>query len=167
MIGEDTYAYRRYLPHLQKSGKTYFVTFCTRKREILSPNARDIALACCLHDHRLAYWLDCAVVMPDHVHMIFTPYEQYTLAMIMNRVKDSSSHAITKVRGRGGHVWQREYFDRIVRASEDLRKKCEYVCENPGRSGLGDDYRWIWRSWIEGAAEGGGAPLGEMENYPR
>jgi REP element-mobilizing transposase RayT len=95
-IGDDTFAYRRYLPHLQKSGKTYFVTFCTRDRRILDPASRDIVLSCCVRDHRTAYWLHCVCVMPDHVHLVFTPFELFNLAIIMNRIKGVSSHGINK-----------------------------------------------------------------------
>jgi hypothetical protein len=45
MIGNDTFAYRRQLPHLSKNQKTYFVTFVTKNRSILEPRARDIVLA--------------------------------------------------------------------------------------------------------------------------
>jgi len=90
--------------------------------------------------------------MPDHVHIIFTPYEA-TLATIMRRVKGVSSRLINQATSTTGRVWQAESFDRIVRSSEDLMKKVQYVCENPVRAGLVahiDEYRWIWRSWIEG-----------------
>jgi putative transposase len=57
------------------------------------------------------------------------------------------------VRDERDHVWQREYFDRILRSAEDIRTKAEYICENPVRAGLVervDDYPWIWREWVEG-----------------
>ncbi len=92
-VGNDTLAHRRYLPHLEKLGKTYFVTFCTAHRWILPPTARDIALACWVHDHELTYCLYCAVVMPDHVHTIFTPFGTHDLATMIDRVKGVSSHA--------------------------------------------------------------------------
>jgi REP-associated tyrosine transposase len=152
-VADDTTAYRRRLPHLQRSGTTYFVTFCTLERRVLTPSERDIALNCCVHDHRTTYWLHCAVVMPDHVHMIFTPYD-YALAIIMKRIKGVSARFINRADQRKGTVWQGESFDHILRSDEDLMKKAEYVCNNPVRAGLVatiDDYPWIWRSWIEGA----------------
>ena len=91
--------------------------------------------------------------MPDHVHIIFTPYEA-TLATIMRRVKGVSARLINLAVHTTGHVWQSESFDHILRTDEDLMKTAEYVCNNPVRAGLVvsiDDYRWIWRSWIEGA----------------
>ena len=55
MIGDDTYAYRRRLPHLQKAGKHYFITFRTFFHFTLPPIARTLALGCCLHDNEVMY----------------------------------------------------------------------------------------------------------------
>ena len=93
--------------------------------------------------------------MPDHVHMIFTPYEA-TLATVMRRVKGVSSRLINQATSTTGRVWQSESFDHILRTDEDLMKTAGYVCNNPVRAGLVaslDDYPWIWRSWIEGAGK--------------
>ena len=158
-IGSDTHAWRRDLPHLEKAGKTHFVTFTTKNRGLLSPGDRDVILAVILHRHAVDYCLECAVVMPDHVHLVLALYGNVTLVRALHRIKSVSAHQI----GRGV-VWQKEYFDRIVRAREDLRQKCEYVCANPVRAGLVatvGDYPWVWRLWVEGlkfAGEAAGAP---------
>ena len=144
-VGFDTFAYRRNLPHLVKSGKAIFLTFCA-KRE-LTHSERDLALHCCVHDHETTYFLECAVVMPDHVHMILWPFEEWTLARITHRLKSVSSHATNRLNGATGHVWQHESFDHIVRSSESLEKKMDYVFNNPVRAGLAatpSDYRWLW-----------------------
>ena len=90
------------------------------------------------------------------------PYEDVRLDTIMQRIKSVSAHEINRLTNRNGPVWQREYFDRILRSTEDVRLKAAYICENPVRAGLVarvEDYKWIWRCWIEGAAgEGAGAP---------
>src|SRR5436189_1589280 len=155
-MGDDTFATRRHLPHLEKSGKTYFSTFATRFREVLTPSSRSIALSCCLHDHESAYWLECAVVMPDHVHLIFTPFEGKRLSTIMDAIKGASSHLINRATGRRGRLWGDESFHRIVRSSENLRAKCEYVCNNPVRAGLvtsPDEWPWLWRSGTDGVRD--------------
>jgi len=154
-IGADTFAQRRHLPHLQKRGKTYFITFSCF-REVLMPDARTIALRCCVHDHRVTYWMHVAVVMPDHVHLVITPYEEWSLSKILKRVKGNSSRLINAALSRHGSLWQDESFDRIVRDSEDLQKKCEYIAQNPVRAGLCEcveDYEWLWREWVEGTEE--------------
>ena len=145
-ISDDTFAWRRDLPHLQKQGQTFFVTFCTRNRQPMGAEARDAVLQTCVTGHRRHYWLHAVVVMPDHVHLIFTLYEHLGLSSAIQQIKSVSAHRI------GGRVWQRE-FDRVMRSDEDLYRKGEYLCANPVRAGLVerlDDYRWIWRSWIEG-----------------
>jgi REP element-mobilizing transposase RayT len=65
--------YRRDLPHLQRDNKPHFITFATHKRAILPDWARQIVLDLCLHDHEKLYRLYVAVVMPDHVHLIYLP----------------------------------------------------------------------------------------------
>jgi len=96
--------------------------------------------------------------MPDHAHLIFTPLispaqETYSLPDIMRLIKGRAARKINLLLGRRGPVWQEECFDRILRSDEDAYRKSEYVCQNPVRAGLVssvDEYRWIWREWIEG-----------------
>jgi REP element-mobilizing transposase RayT len=121
-VSDDTIARRRHLPRLEERGKTYYVTFSTINRRTLPPQARTIALHCCVHDHQLTYWLHVAVAVADHIHVVFTPYEEWCLSEIMKRVKGNSSRQINILIGRRGALWQDESFDRITRQSEDLRK---------------------------------------------
>ncbi len=64
--------YRRNLPHLQADDKTQFVTFATFKRWQLPDSVRGLILKHCLHDHGIKIQMHGAVVMPDHVHLVFT-----------------------------------------------------------------------------------------------
>jgi REP element-mobilizing transposase RayT len=112
--------YRRQLPHLQCDDRQHFVTFCTQHRWILPERIRQIVLECCVHDDGTKFDLRVAVVMPDHVHMIFTPLvnehamEIYSLAEIMDSVKGASAHKINKALERRGRVWQAESFDHVL-----------------------------------------------------
>ena len=146
--------YRRRLPHLQCDDKAHFVTFCTCNRWVLPERARSIVLDCCLHDNEKKFDLRVAVVMPDHVHLIFTPLtntqkmEVTSLAEIMDAIKGASAHKINKTLGRKGAVWQAESFDHVLRSSENLDAKILYVLENPARMGLArlwSDYLWVWK----------------------
>jgi REP element-mobilizing transposase RayT len=146
--------YRRQLPHLQCDDKPHFVTFCTDRRWVLPESVRAIVLECCLHHNGERFDLRVAVVMPDHVHMIFTPLanqralETYSLAKIMDSVKGFSAHKINKKLGRKGRVWQPESFDHVVRSSESLDAKIAYLLENPVRAGMVGEwarYPWLWK----------------------
>ena len=146
--------YRRNLPHLQKDFTPHFITLVTKFRWILPPAARDIVLACCCHDHRKRYELYVAVVMADHVHLIFTPLiddqgkEFFSLTKIMQTIKSASAREINAQFRRDGPVWQEEWFDHVLRSSESLDAKIHYVLQNPVRQGLVDDWRkygWCWK----------------------
>ena len=150
--------YRRRLPHLQRDDKPHFITFCTHHRWILPEHVRPLVLGCCLHDNGTRFDLRVAVVMPDHVHMIFTPLvnehamEIYSLSEIMNAIKGASSHQVNKALRREGKVWQTESFDHVLRCSENVDAKITYVLENPVRAGLverWDQYLWLWRKRLQ------------------
>jgi REP element-mobilizing transposase RayT len=146
--------YRRQLPHLQRDDKPHFLTFCTDQRWILPEAARSIALESCVHDEGTKIDLLVVVVMPDHVHMIFTPLinqkamEVYSLAEITDAIKGASAHKINRAVRRQGRVWQPESFDHVLRSSETLEQKVQYLLENPVRQGLAsrwENYPWLWQ----------------------
>jgi REP element-mobilizing transposase RayT len=157
---------RRNLPHLQAEDKTYFVTFTTYRRWHLPESVREIIIRHCLHDHNTKLHVHGVIVMPDHVHMVFTLLRDKTgttfgISEIMNGIKGSSAHSINRLLKRKGHVWQDESFDYILRSEEKMESKVEYICQNPVRKGLVkkvDDYPWLWREWVEGERDtaGGG-----------
>jgi putative transposase len=149
----DSLATRRHLPHIENYGKSYFVTFTTVGRIVLAPEIRSTALNTILFEHTVTCFVDCAVIMPDHAHLILTPYETWRFSKIMQRIKSVSSHDINKAIGRRGRLWLDESFDRILREG-DLDEKRTYICNNPVNEGLvatPDDYPWLWRWWVEGA----------------
>jgi len=150
------------LPHLQRDFKPHFITFVTKFRWTLPDWARDVVLGACCHDHRSRYELYVAVVMPDHVHMILTPLinptrrEMVSLIEIMQGIKGASARAINQHMGGHGVVWQEESFDHVLRSSEGLDAKVDYVLQNPVRKGLvadWRDYRWGWRRPEQPVAE--------------
>lgn len=165
------YNYRRNLPHIQKADRPHFITFVTYDRWILPAVARDIVLRHCLHDNGAKMRLFIAVVMPDHVHMIFTPLlaskdEPFTFAEILGGIKGASSHSVNKALSRSGHVWLDESFDHVLRSSEKLEDKIEYVRNNPVRKGLvsrPEDYPWLWEEKPCGTAAPGGDNLQNPE----
>ncbi|MFZ0287067.1 MAG: transposase [Terriglobales bacterium] len=145
--------YRRNLPHLQRDCKPHFLTFCTYRRWVLPDWAQDTVLQSCLHEDHVKIELHAVAVMPDHAHLIFTPLAANlvtcSLAEITKAIKGASSHLINRKLGRRGRVWQEESFDRVLRGSERLREKIEYVVNNPVRAGIvgrAGDYRWLWVS---------------------
>jgi len=143
--------YRRNLPHVQRDNKPHFLTFCTYRRWVLPDWARETVLQSCLHENHVTCELFVVAVMPDHVHLIFNPSVRdgitCSLAEITKAIKSASAHLINRRLERRGSVWQVESFDRVLRVSEKLGEKVEYVIKNPVRAGLVEsakDYRWLW-----------------------
>lgn len=144
--------YQRNLPHIDNGRQSYFLTFCTRDRWILPPDARSIVLDCYLHNHKTRYVLDVAVVMPDHVHMILTPCMDRTkgtavpISSITKVLKGYSAFRINREFGRAGSLWQDETYDHVIRGGE-MAEMFRYVLLNPVRKGLvsaSEKYEWVW-----------------------
>jgi REP element-mobilizing transposase RayT len=146
--------YQRNLPHIIAYERPLFITFATRDRRILPPGARTIALSRCVFGHPNFYWLDAAVVMPDHVHLVLTIQRQrdrVTLRRIMKGIKGTSARQINRLLNWTGSVWQDESFDRVLR-SHERSEVIEYVLQNPVEAALVDrvdEYPWLWRSWAQ------------------
>ncbi len=151
--------YRRNLPHIQPStSQAVFITICTADRWVLPESARDLVVKHVLHDHGRRLWMHGFVVMPDHLHLIFTPLpdqdnQPFPLSVLLGSMKGASAHSINRLLRRRGPVWQDESFDHIIRREESLHEKVDYICQNPIRKGLAsneDEYRWLWREWVDG-----------------
>ncbi len=161
--------FRGVLPHLQKPGCTYFVTFCladvagrraVERKRVLDPEDISVVAAesdpeptlgaCLLRDQELAsiveaalvhfqgerYALSAWCVMPNHVHVIVTPFDGHPLPKILQSWKGYSSRAVNRRLGRRGFVWQKESFDHIVRNEESFERFVDYVERNPVAAGL-------------------------------
>jgi len=142
----------RDLPHLQSPGETYFVTFRLANRT-LNDAERDTVLSAARHWHGVKVTLHAAVVMPDHVHLLLTPHNvdegvSVSLAELMHSIKRHSAQEINRSRGETGPLWQREYFDRLIRNEAEFAEKWNYMEANPVKAGIAKagEYRWFWRS---------------------
>jgi REP element-mobilizing transposase RayT len=140
---EDASLKRRNLPHIQALGATYFVTF--RSNIVLSPAVRDLVMAEIHAGAEKSIELDAAVVMPDHVHMIFRLLDA-DLSHVLKSIKGRSARGINRILCRQGRVWIEESFDHIIRSEAELEEKLEYAKQNPVKRGLvkqPEEYKWL------------------------
>jgi putative transposase len=80
-------------------------------------------------------------VMDDHFHWLFVPGRAADFPRIVQMVK------LRFARRLPGEppVWQRRYWDHIIRSIDDLRNHLDYIHYNPVKHGLvtvPGDYRW-------------------------
>ena len=138
---------KRHLPHLQTPESTYFVTFRCRKGLMLSDPAKEILMSAIRHWNGLRLDVDAAVVMPDHVHLIFRILDGSSLSVVLQSIKGYSARSINALLGRNGPFWLGESFDHVIRHEPELEEKIEYIRENPVTRGLAANwrkYRWLW-----------------------
>ncbi len=77
-----------------------------------------------------------AVVMPNHVHALFVVPPEEDLGKLLQSWKRFSSRQINELLGRAGSIWQKDYFDRVVRDASHFRNCVRYIRKNPERGHL-------------------------------
>jgi putative transposase len=89
-------------------------------------------------------------LMPNHVHVVFTPLlqdetEYYALSRIMHSLKGYTAGRANRLLGRTGAFWHHESYDHVVRNAAELERIVTYVLNNPVKAGLVGDWReWPW-----------------------
>jgi REP element-mobilizing transposase RayT len=149
-LKSSPYDYRRCLPHKQFD-RPLFVGFNTINRWTLPNEARDITLNTCLFENAKPIDLHAAVVMPEHVHLLFDiihskETDPPSLHRIVGDIKSISAHKINKLLKRSGRVWLDESFDHALRANT-FEECIQYIRQNPVKRGLvatPEDYPWLW-----------------------
>jgi putative transposase len=112
------------------------------------------------------YALHAWVVMPTHVHTLFTPFEPWSLARIMHSLKSFTAHEAAKLLGHPGRFWMPESFDRFIRDEAHYHAVVAYIEENPVNAGLcvrAEDWPWSSAAGSAGVSpahydEAGGTP---------
>src|SRR2546425_5722657 len=64
-------------------------------------------------------------------------------AKVAKAIKGTSAHSINRKLHSHEAVWQEESFDHVLRSSESLDAKIDYVLQNPVRKGLGQNCKRI------------------------
>src|SRR2546430_12767239 len=71
---------------------------------------------------------------------------------VAKAIKGTYTHAIDRKLHSHEAVWQEESFDHVLRSSESLDAKIDYVLQNPVRKGLvriAREYPWSWRKAMD------------------
>jgi REP element-mobilizing transposase RayT len=77
-----------------------------------------------------------AVVMPNHVHAIFVQNPPWPLEKILNSWKTFTARRINALLERRGSLWQRDYFDLLVRDQSHFASCLRYIRRNPEKAHL-------------------------------
>jgi len=136
---------KRHLPHWTQEGSVYFITFRSKSTKF-SVEERKIILQHIIQNNGNYYKLIATIVMTDHVHILLTPQEKYSLSRIMKGIKGVSARKINRFRQQRSSIWQAESYDRIIRDNDELIEKLQYMLNNPVKNGLTKN-PWTYTGW--------------------
>ncbi|MEQ1860839.1 MAG: transposase [Chthoniobacteraceae bacterium] len=91
--------------------------------------------------HQLAW-----VVMQNHVHALFIPRPPWTMEQLMHSWKSFTAHALNQRLSRTGELWQKDYFDRLVRDRQHFANVVRYIRRNPSKAKLREGEYLLWES---------------------
>jgi REP element-mobilizing transposase RayT len=118
--------------------RLYFVTFVTLERRelFLEPNLAKATLDCLSELRtRMSFSVYSYCLMPDHFHGLFGLGDSgKTLGEICGAFKSLSTREYW--RWHKGKLWQRQFFDHIIRNDTDMAETLQYIELNPARDGL-------------------------------
>ena len=93
---------------------------------------------------RYPFTIDAMVVLPDHLHALWTmPPDDADYAKRWMLIKSRFSRAlgqsekVSASRGKKGErgIWQRRYWEHLIRSKRDYRRHVDYIHYNPGGGG--------------------------------
>ena len=76
------------------------------------------------------YVLYSYVIMPNHVHVLFMPMPGFSQSKIIQSWKGVSAHWLNRLLSETGAVWQKEYWDTLVRNERHFRAVLRYIRKN-------------------------------------
>ncbi len=124
------------LPSFSYEGShTYHLVLTTRNRLPWFRDRRLVASCLeCLVTSAARYEFDLIAYcfMPNHLHLLVTGSENSPLVRFVQHVKQAASRRHRK-------LWQRSYYDHVLRKEEAIEEVAQYIWGNPVRAGLVED----------------------------
>jgi putative transposase len=134
----------------QTPGATYFFTVVTYQRQTLFGFPETVELlrqSFRLVKRRHPFVIDAMVVLPDHLHCIWTlPQEDADFSMRWRLIKsDFSRHcpdlykrkkSASRIKKREQAIWQRRFWEHQIRDERDFARHVDYIHYNPVSHGL-------------------------------
>ncbi|MBZ5503916.1 MAG: transposase [Acidobacteriia bacterium] len=78
------------------------------------------------------------VVMPDHIHLLFTLDQLMSVEKAMQLVKGGFSYRAKKELGYAGEVWQKGFSEVRILDRKSFLSHRDYIEQNPVKAGLVD-----------------------------
>jgi len=121
---------------VKHTGYSYFISTQTAGRQPFFRHERwaRLLLSTLKHYDETAYCLHAYVVMPDHLHLLITPFD--TAEKAVQLIKGGFSFRARREFNWPGDIWQQGFTDHRIRDEEDWCNHIEYIRLNPVRARL-------------------------------
>ena len=100
------------------------------------------------HNADKKYELISYVIMPNHVHLLMRPYEDTELRHELKQIKGISAYRINRLTNQKGPIWQKDYYDTIIRNKLHFYRVLEYIANNPKYLRPGEYSYFLSPHWI-------------------
>ena len=96
------------------------------------------------------------VVLDDHLHLLLTPRPGMAVPNLVGSFKRAAMAALPKgITQAGERLWQRRYYDHVIRDDADFVRHLDYIHFNPVKHGAAArPCDWIWSSFHAWHARG-------------
>ena len=116
----------------------YFLTLCTHQRCPRFASA-DVAMSTLTQFREsamaFAFEITAYCVMPDHAHLLCTALSDASdLIAFVGDAKQQSAYRSSK--SIGGRLWQKGFYDHVLRDDDQTLAVVRYIVANPVRAGL-------------------------------
>jgi putative transposase len=129
------------MPHIKKQqleNCIYFVTTNTHQRKKIFINEAfcDVIIEAFefnrkKRDMRLLGYS----ILPDHLHAIIFTGVKANISQVMQSIKGFTSRTINQMMGKGGRLWQTDFYPVIVDDEKMFYQKLDYIHRNPIKHG--------------------------------
>ena len=100
-----------------------------------------------------------AIIMPNHVHALFVQNSEWPLEKLIQSWKRFTAREINNLVGRSGNLWQRDYFDRLVRDEKHFANCVRYIRRNPEKAHLREGQYVLYESDVARRVSNQGAAI--------
>lgn len=163
--------YRR----IECPGATIFFTVVSHRRRVILDGAQSVALLRQAfreeHEHH-PFRIEAAVILPNHLHCIWTlPEGDSRFSMRWGKIKGRFTELFLAAGGSEGlrsasrvkrgerGVWQRRFWDHVIRDDDEYGAYLDYIHYNPVKHGLARcPHAWPYSSFSRWVRAGVYAP---------
>ncbi|MSU49602.1 MAG: hypothetical protein EXS37_11025 [Opitutus sp.] len=100
------------------------------------PTTRQALIDTLIHFEGSRYECHAWIVMPNHVHLLFSPLAEHTVESLVRSWKGISARRANQIHRRSGAFWMKDYFDRLIRDADHFWRCVRYIRRNPEKAKL-------------------------------